>query len=128
MSEDPRCEEMPRSATDRPVRLLYLYSPADEAHHAVFSPDGGLVATASKDGSAKLWRIGGALSAIPLRGHAAEVTGAAFSADGQQVFTAGGAGLGRRERTLSGRAARSRRWRRGRQAEPGQEARIYGER
>jgi WD40 repeat protein len=52
------------------------------------SPDGSLIATASKDGTARLWN---AKTGSPLRilaGHKAGLTSVAFSPDGKDVVTA----------------------------------------
>ncbi len=49
-----------------------------------FSPDGQLIASASRDQSVKLWRPNGTLVAT-LKGHKDSVTSVAFSPDGQLI-------------------------------------------
>ncbi|MEB3357601.1 MAG: WD40 repeat domain-containing protein, partial [Synechococcales bacterium] len=53
----------------------------------VFSPDGNQLATASRDGTARVWNLQGQQLAV-FKGHD-EVKHVAFSADGQQLITAG---------------------------------------
>ncbi|MGK7874841.1 MAG: AAA-like domain-containing protein, partial [Xenococcaceae cyanobacterium] len=52
-----------------------------------FSPDGEQLATASFDGTARLWDLKGNLLA-ELEGHQGKVTSVAFSPDGEQLVTA----------------------------------------
>ena len=52
-----------------------------------WSPDGGSVVTASKDGTARVWSVDGAHVAA-LRGHTSAVTSAVFSARGDHLVTA----------------------------------------
>jgi WD40 repeat protein len=60
-----------------------------------FSPDGTLVASASTDGIARVWRTSDwGLQAV-LAGHVTALTGVAFSADSEQVVTAGRDGTAR---------------------------------
>ena len=53
------------------------------------SPDGKLVATASADKLAKLWKSGSWKSKGSLEGHTEYVMAAAFSPDGERIATAG---------------------------------------
>lgn len=69
---------------------------------AVFSPDGQLIATASVDGTAKLWQRDGTLLTT-FQGHTAAVSVIDFSPDGQTLATAsedGTAKLWRQDGTL----------------------------
>ena len=54
-----------------------------------FSPDGTLVATASLDGTARVWRADGAGEPLVLRGHGSMMFSAAFDPDGTRLFTSG---------------------------------------
>jgi WD40 repeat protein/basic membrane lipoprotein Med (substrate-binding protein (PBP1-ABC) superfamily) len=55
-----------------------------------FSPDGSLLATASLDGMAKLWRMPDGQLLHTLSGHAMGIYDLAFSPDGKHLATAGG--------------------------------------
>ena len=59
-----------------------------------FSPDGKHLATASRDGSAKLWDLQGRQLAV-LQGHRGDVYGISFSPNGQRVATASRDGTAR---------------------------------
>ena len=53
-----------------------------------FSNDGKRIASASADGTAKLWSLDGE-ELITLKGHKDRVLSVAFSPDGQTIATAG---------------------------------------
>jgi WD40 repeat protein/serine/threonine protein kinase len=52
-----------------------------------FSPDGRLVATAGRDGTARIWNAETGLPLHVLRGHTSEVTSVAFAPDGNALVT-----------------------------------------
>ena len=54
----------------------------------MFSPDGARVATASWDGTAKVWDASTGKELFTLRGHKGCVGGVAFSPDGRYLATA----------------------------------------
>ncbi len=54
---------------------------------AAFSPDGRMVATASADGTVRLWRLAGRPAKV-LRGHESRLNWVAFSPDGRLLATA----------------------------------------
>ncbi|WP_437778268.1 AAA-like domain-containing protein [Sorangium sp. So ce1097] len=81
-------------------------------HDAVFSPDGRSVATASADGNARVFRLGGHDEPLVLRGHDLAVVAVAYSRDGSRLATASTDGTvrlwradGHEEGTLSTRDA-----------------------
>ncbi len=55
---------------------------------AAFSPDGREIATASADGTARVWDAASARPKTILRGHTDGVYSAAFSPDGREIVTA----------------------------------------
>lgn len=70
----------------QPPRLLpdvKLEGHTDQVNHATFSPDGNLIGTASRDGTARLWNIEGKQLAA-LEGPSDSIL---FSADGTRILT-----------------------------------------
>ncbi|MGY9049461.1 MAG: WD40 repeat domain-containing protein [Rhodobacterales bacterium] len=57
---------------------------------AAFSPDGALAITASRDRTARLWRVADGTAGPVLRGHKDWVKSAVFSPDGAWAITASG--------------------------------------
>jgi len=55
----------------------------------VWSRDSQRLATASSDGSARIWDVATGQEALSLRGHSGKVLAAAWSRDGSQLATAG---------------------------------------
>jgi WD40 repeat protein len=57
-----------------------------------FSPDRARLATASFDGTTKLWEVSRGVAWLTLSGHSGNVIGVAFSPDGTHVATSSGDG------------------------------------
>ncbi len=55
---------------------------SDIVYGAAFSPDGKLLATASGDGTTRLWNVGTGACTRVLTGHTGIVSAVAFSPDG----------------------------------------------
>jgi WD40 repeat protein len=71
-----------------------------------FSPDGRLLLSASKDGTARLWDVVRGEPVRTLAGHKTGVARARFSADGQRILTAGDGWVWKFEmRSTSGQGA-----------------------
>jgi WD40 repeat protein/transcriptional regulator with XRE-family HTH domain len=70
-------------------RVLFTLHHNAEVWSVAFSPDGKRIATASQDGTAKIWDAftGGEL--LTLSGHIGSVNGVAFSPDGKLIATVG---------------------------------------
>jgi eukaryotic-like serine/threonine-protein kinase len=73
------CGQSPRST---------LVGHEGKVYHLAISPDGTVLASASQDGTAKLWNVGTAQLRHTLRGHAGEVNCVAFAPDGKELATA----------------------------------------
>ena len=75
----------------------------DSVRSVSFSPDGRLVATASRDGTARLWEVAsGQPVGEPLTGHTAAIWDLSFSPDGRLVATASVDGTARLWEVASG--------------------------
>ena len=104
-TETPLSQEV-NSALRRAVYKVAHYNTLSghqaDIRTAIFSPDGQMIATASVDGTARLWQLDGTLITT-LSDHTAAVSVIAFSPDGQTLATAsedGTAKLWRRDGTL----------------------------
>jgi len=93
---------------------MTLSGHADVVHSVAFSPDGKRLASASGDGTAKVWDAGTGQETLTLKGHTGWVTSVAFSPDGKQLASANGdgtvqvwdAGTGQETLTLKGHTGR----------------------
>ena len=75
-----------RAAAGAPPRRLRGH--AGDISGLAFSPDGGRLATASRDRSARVWPLDHAAAPVVLGGgHSAALTAVAFSPDGARVLT-----------------------------------------
>jgi WD40 repeat protein/serine/threonine protein kinase len=73
------CGQAPRST---------LVGHEGKVYHLAISPDGKTLASASQDGTAKLWDLATAQLRLTLRGHTDEVNCVAFAPDGKELATA----------------------------------------
>jgi WD40 repeat protein/serine/threonine protein kinase len=60
-----------------------------EVYFVTYSPDGARLATASQDGTVRVWDAARFETQLTLRGHVGEVTGVSFSPDGRTLASAG---------------------------------------
>jgi energy-coupling factor transporter ATP-binding protein EcfA2 len=68
---------------------IVIPGPATAINALRFSPDGSWLATASGDGSARLWKLGSSQGPIVLQGHESWVWALAYSPDGTRLLTGG---------------------------------------
>src|SRR3954465_14125390 len=66
--------------------MFVVGDPAAAVYSLAFAPAGGTLASAGKDGTARLWDLCGG-PPVTLTGHTAEVLSIAFRPDGAQVAT-----------------------------------------
>ncbi len=69
-----------------PLSSAILKGHRDMVYSAVFSPDGKMILSASRDSTAKLWDTEGNVIA-DLKGHHGEIYSAVFSKDGERILT-----------------------------------------
>jgi WD40 repeat protein len=92
------------------TELLVFSGHTGDVHGVAFSPDGSRLASASQDGTVKVWESQTGQLVRTLQGHSDWVSGVAFSPDGKRLASASGDGTvklwdvhtGQEERTLKG--------------------------
>ena len=79
--------DAPPSLSAEPAQVFSGHSAAVYAVDS--SPDGSLVATASFDGTVKLWKVADGAERIVFSGHKGKVMSVAFSPDGRSLVSGG---------------------------------------
>lgn len=77
-----------REALDLGLAEIELHGHAGRVLAAEFDPDGDRVASASADGTARIWKADGSGDHFELTGHEREVHAVRFSSDGARLLTA----------------------------------------
>ena len=81
-------DKLPERGID--AELIVQRAHADIIEAIAISPDGKLVASASRDRRVILWELGTGRAIVTLEGHKGNATAVAFSADGRLLASAGG--------------------------------------
>jgi WD40 repeat protein len=76
------------------ANLHTLKGHSDRVTGVAFCPDGSRLASASWDGTVKVWDVQSGQEVLTLRGHRGWVSGVAFSPDGRRLASAGGVTVG----------------------------------
>jgi serine/threonine protein kinase len=102
----PAPAESTRSVSVKGSCLRTLEGHSKPVHSVAYSPDGQQIASASEDGTARLWQTNGGLLQRTLgSGTTGSLDAVAFSAEGQAIAAAGYDGIIRLWRTSTGTSA-----------------------
>ncbi len=88
LAQPPAAGTKPAPPPSAPATVMSLTSHTNGVFHVAYSPDGKLLATASKDRTVKLWGAGSGKEVRALKGHAGDVYSSAFSPDGKVLASA----------------------------------------
>jgi len=86
----PGAEEVLRQAiASAPIQPISFEGHSERLNFASWSPDGLFVATASEDGTARIWNAQSGEEIQVLSGHSAGVNHVSWSTDGEKLLTSG---------------------------------------
>jgi len=93
------------SSSSGSTLLVFAEHHSSPVSSASWSPDGSKIATASHDGTARVWSSGNGSTLLTLTGHSSGVVSVAWSPDGSKIASASSDGTARVWNSSSGSTA-----------------------